>query len=73
MNPLPSKKILDCSKLKAFADNKINVNEILKFGLRRIENIVGKGENVGYQHSLLNPQCVQKASLSESLKVGIVW
>ena len=40
-------------KLKAFADNKINVNEKLKFGLERIENIVGKGENAGYQHFLL--------------------
>ena len=37
-----------------------------------VENIVGKGENAGYQHSLLFPQCFQKASLQESLKVGIV-
>ena len=31
-------------------------------------NIVGKGENVGYQHFLLFPQCFQKASLVMSLK-----
>ena len=37
------------------------------------ENIVGKGGNAGYQHFLLFPQCFQKASFSESLKVGIVW
>ena len=33
-----------------------------KFVLGRVENIVGKGENAGYQHSLLFPQCFQKAS-----------
>ena len=27
-----------------------------------IENIVGKGENAGYQHFLLFPQCFQKFS-----------
>ena len=31
-------------------------------GLSREENIVGKGENAGYQHFLLFPQCFQKAS-----------
>ena len=42
-------KIFDRSKFKAFADNKINVTEKLKFVLGRVENIVGKGENAGYQ------------------------
>ena len=28
--------------------------------LGRIENIVGKGVNAGYQHFLLFPQCFQK-------------
>ena len=31
-------------------------NEILKFGLGRVENIVGKGENSGYKHFLLFPR-----------------
>ena len=39
--------------MKAFADDKINVNQSLKFDLERVENIVGKGENTGYQHFLL--------------------
>ena len=39
----------------------------------RVENIVGKGENAGYQHFLLLPQCFQKASFSGLLKVGFVW
>ena len=58
--------------MKAFADNKINVTEKLKFVLGRVENSVGKGENVGYQHFLLFPHCFQKVSSSGSLKAGIV-
>ena len=72
-NSLPHNKISDWSKLKAFADDKLNATEKLKFVLGRVENIVGKGENAGYQHFLLFPQCFQKPSLSGSLKVGIVW
>ena len=67
-----NKKVLDWSKLKAFADDRINVNEKLKFGLRRVENIVGI-ENAGYQHFLLFLQCFQKVSFSRSIKVRIVW
>ena len=43
---LPNDKILDPSKLKPFAEDKINVTEQLKFVLGRAENIVGKEENV---------------------------
>ena len=60
VNSIPNDKILDWSKLKVFADDKISVNEKLKFGLERVENIVGKGENAGYQHFFLFPQCFQK-------------
>ena len=59
---LPNYKILDLSKLKAFADDNLNVNQKLKFALGRVENIVAKGENAGYQHFLLLPQCFQKDS-----------
>ena len=52
-NSLPSDKILDESKLKVFADDKIHVNEKSKFVLARVEKIVGKGENAGYQHFLI--------------------
>ena len=38
----------------------------------KLENIVGKGENAGYQHFLLFQQCFQMAALSGSLKGGIV-
>ena len=32
----------------------------MNFVLGRVENVVGKGENAGYQHFLLFPQCFQK-------------
>ena len=73
LNSLPNDKSLDWSKSEAFADDKINVTEKLKLILERVENIVGKGENAGYQHFLLFPQCFPKASYTGSLKVGIVW
>ena len=47
---LPNNKVLDWSKLKAFADDKINLNDKSKLVLGRAYNIVGKGENAGYQH-----------------------
>ena len=58
--------------MKAFADVKINVTKKLKVVLRLVENIFGKGENTGYQHFLLFPQCFQKASYTGSLKAVIV-
>ena len=70
-NSLPNIIFLDWSKFKAFAGNKINVNEKLKFVLRRIENIVGKGANVGNHHFLLFLQDFQKASFSRSLNLGL--
>ena len=41
----------------------------MKFDLGGVENIVGKGENVGY-HFLPLPQCFKMATFSRSLKVG---
>ena len=40
--------------------------------LDKIEKIVGKEENAGYQYFLLFPQCFQEALSSGSLKVGNV-
>ena len=71
-NTLPNDKLLDVSKLKAFADDKINVTLKQKFFFEIDRNIVGKGENAGYQHFLIFPQCFQKVSFSGSLKVRIV-
>ena len=55
-NPLPNKKILDWTKLKAFADdNSSNVIQMAQYFHDRVEKIVGKRENVGYQNFLLFP------------------
>ena len=66
-------KILDVTKLETFADNKINAAQVMISVFDRVENMVGKGENDGYQHFLLFPQCFLKASFLGSLKVVIVW
>ena len=47
LNSLLNNKTSDWSKLKAFADDMINVTENFKFVLEWVENIVGKGENAG--------------------------
>ena len=66
-------EILDWSKLKTFADDKINVTIKFKFDLQRVENISEKGVNVGTSIFSFFHQCFQKASFQGSLKVVIVW
>ena len=72
-NTLQNNKILDWSKLKAFANNNLDVSKKMISVYDRVESIVGKRENAGNQHFLLFPQCCPKASSKESLKVGIMW
>ena len=72
-NSFPNTKFLDWSKLKELADDKINVNEKLKFVSERVENNLGQGENAGYQHFLLFHKCFQKPPSIRSLKDRIVW
>ena len=67
INPLQNDRILDRSKLKAFADNKVNVAQKLKFVYGRVEYIVGKGEYAVCQHFLLFPQCYQNSFLLEGV------
>ena len=71
LNSLPNDKILDWFKLKAFADDTWKIVKMMIYVLDRVENIVGKGENAGYQHFLLFPQWFQKPSCPRSLKVRI--
>ena len=59
---LTNDRILDWSELKASAEDKINVTEELTFASEKEENIVGKGENAGYQHFLLLLQRFPKPS-----------
>ena len=64
---LPNDENLDLSKLKAFAEDILHLTEMMKYVFERVENIVGKGENAGYQHFLHFPLCFQKASFAGSL------
>ena len=54
-NSLPNHKILNLTKLKVFADDKINVAQMTTYVFDKVETIVGKGENAGYQQFLLFP------------------
>ena len=69
---IPNNKILHWSKFEASADEKMNVVKKLKFVHGRVEHIVEKEENAGYQHFLLFPQCFQ-TSLFGVFKSGVVW
>ena len=64
LNPLPYKKNLDQSRLKATAGRKRSTNQKWNFVWRWIENNVGIGENASYQDFLLCPQCFQRLSFS---------
>ena len=59
---------LDWSKFRELADDKINVTEKLKFLLGRVENIVGKGENAGYQHFILFLKFFSKGFITRVVK-----
>ena len=49
-NSLPDYKILGLSKLKAIADDNLNVTQNIQVVFHRIENIVRKEENADNQH-----------------------
>ena len=57
---LTNDKILDWSKLRAFADNKIKSAKRMIFVFNRVDNIVRKGENAYFQHFLFFSQCSEK-------------
>ena len=70
VKPLPNDKISDWSKLKASADDKLKMAKMTKPLFDRVENIVGKGGNAGYQQFFLSLNVFQKPFSSESKKVG---
>ena len=73
INYFPEEKVSDWTKLKASADDKINVTEKIEICFWKCKNMVGKGENAGFQHFLLFSQCFQKVPISRSSKVWSVW
>ena len=57
IHPFPHNKILDQTKLKAFAGDKSNLTKMIISALDRVENIVGKGEiactsNFSFSHNV---------------------
>ena len=72
MKCLQNYKIFGWTKLKAYAEVKSNVDYLMISLFGRAEDIVGKGENAGYQHFLLYPQCFTNPSSLGSLRVGII-
>ena len=70
-------KILGWFKFKAFTANNRNATENMDFRLVRTENIVGKGENAGYQKMLVTSifsfsHNIFQRVILESLKVVTV-
>ena len=62
---IPNDKILVQTKLKALADDKIKVTEKMKFLLKRVENIVGKGENAVHQHFSFFHNVLKRINISQ--------
>ena len=67
INPFPQDKILDQTKLKAFADNKLNVTKMIISVLDRIEIIVGK-EVIAYTSNFFFPLNVSKMLFFRPIK-----
>ena len=72
-NPFPHNKILDQTKLKAFADDKLNVTKIMISVYDRVENIVEKRRNCFYKQFPFFPQLFSKASFPDPSKAVTVW
>ena len=79
-NSIPYKKILDWSKMKAFADSKINVTEKKKFVLGSVETIEEKEKNKKKEKKMLvtsifsfSHNVLKRFLILRSLKVGTGW
>ena len=60
VNSLPNDKILDFAQIERICrqQNKCDLKTDFCFG--RVENIMGKGENAGFQHFLLFRLCFKR-------------
>ena len=72
-NPLSNDRILDATKLKALADNKLNGAKMVISLFDKVKNTVRKEENAVYQHFILFQHCFPNPSSLGLLKVGTVW
>ena len=64
---------MDWSKFEAFADNIINVTEILKFVLGRVGNIVGKTRKYWLSAFSLFPTMFHKVFFCRVIKSHVFW
>ena len=71
LNSSPDDRNSALFKLETFADDNFNVAQKVQAFFDQVENIMGNGENAGYQHFLLFPQCFQKTSFQGASGVGI--
>ena len=63
INSLANNEILEVTKLKASADDKLNFAKMAIFLFYRVENTLGKGENAGYHHFLFSHSIFQSLLL----------
>ena len=70
---LSNNNILDVTKLKSFADNKLKMVERKEYVLDRGEKIVGNWRKCWSPAFSPFLQCFHKATFLGSLKRGIVW
>ena len=65
-NHFPNDKILDPSKLKEIADDKLKFDENGGKFSKLVENTAGKGEIARYEQFLPFPQCFQKTCTADT-------
>ena len=71
--PFPKQQVLDCSRLKEFADDNFSCNENGRKFSKWVENSMRKGEIARYEQFLLVQQCFQKTCIADTEKPGPVW
>ena len=77
LNPLPNDKLRNVFQIETIPRLQNNCDSKLKFGVKMLQNIVGKGVNAGYQHFLLYKHfllfllCFNDVSVSVLLKKSI--
>ena len=72
-NSFPHDKILDQTKLKTFADDKLNITKLIISVFDKVKNIVGKGEiactsNFSFSHNVF-----KRLRFPDPSKGVIVW
>ena len=64
-SPFPNRQILNCFKLKEFADSYFKLDENGGYFSKRIGNTVGEGEIARFEQFLLYRQCFQKIFIED--------